>query len=412
MANRPESVEREIAQGTAYAGHLKKTPFHKQHPWLFRWPPLLFTLFWIADTADSSRSVNWYLFVLFCAVFLLAFLRVFRKGERYPRGWLAVLYVIGYVYFPFNHAIAGEFVFPVVMSVFFLRQPKMSSALWHLALIECASGIGVFVESRLVHVHAYMPENIFFYMVAIGMMNFAYARHILASEQLEQANAEIEHLAQVAERERIARDLHDLLGHTLTVIVLKSDVANRLFAIDPELAHREIAEVEQTARKALAEVREAVSGYRAEGLPAEIAQARRTLASAGVQLTTDVEPVLLSSTEENVLCLMLREAVTNVIRHARATACRLDVHREGNRLRMTVEDNGNGDAGVEGNGLRGMRERFNGCGGTLLRERVKSGGTRLSAEMPLSAPGWQTAPPAHEAFTPAKMPASKGLVQT
>ena len=144
----------------------------------------------------------------------------------------------------------------------------------------------------------------------------AYSRHVLASEQLVQANQEIEHLTQVAERERIARDLHDLLGHTLTVIVLKSDVANRLFTAQPDLAHREIAEVEATARKALAEVREAVAGYRAEGLAAEILHARRAFASAGVQLTTDIEYFFLSSAHTNMLCLILREAVTNVIRHA------------------------------------------------------------------------------------------------
>ena len=360
--------------------------FHEQHPWLFRWPPLLFSLFWITEMVQYGKPDLWPSFALFYAVFLLAYFRVFSHGERHPRLWLGVLYAQGYLYFPFNHNVAGEFVFPVAMSVFFLRQPKLSSALWRFAVIEVVSAGALLLETRLCHAHPLIWQNVSFYMVAIGLSNFAYARHMLASEQLERANQEIEHLAQVAERERIARDLHDLLGHTLTVIALKSDVANRLFTIDPERAHQEIIEVETTARKALAEVREAVAGYRAEGLAAEIVQARRALASAGVQLTTDVDLVTLSERETGVLCLVVREAVTNVIRHAQATACSLQLHRDGQQVRMTVEDNGTGSEGAEGNGLRGMRERLAACGGSLSRQGIAGGGTRLLAELPLSLP--------------------------
>ena len=400
---------------TLFGSPLNGTAFHEQHPWLFRWPPLLFTLFWITDRIRNHAHSSWTTFAVFYATFLLSFFRTFSYHERYPRFWLAVLFVLGYVYVPFDHDAAGEFVFPVVMSVFFIRQPNVVAAMKRFAAIELLSAAGVALELRWLHVPPIYAENIIFYMVAIGLSNFAYSRHMLASEQLERANAEIEHLAQVAERERIARDLHDLLGHTLTVIVLKSDVANRLFEVDPQLAHREIAEVEATARKALGEVREAVAGYRAEGLPAEIAQARRTLASAGVQLTTDVEPTILSPDEENVLCLVLREAVTNVIRHAQATACRLELHRDGSRLRMTVADNGNGNAVSEGNGLRGMRERLAATGGSLTRELAPDGGTRLLAELPLGVARLEVSaaqtsvahgPPASRNL------ANKGLVQT
>ncbi len=359
-----------------------RTAFHEQHPWLFRWPPLLFTIFWITDKVRWGPSGHWVRFGFFYGLFLLAFIRVFANGERHPRVWLGVLFVLGYLYVPFDENAAGEFVFPVVMSVFFLRQPKLSTALIRFAIIEVAAAAGVLIELKLIHAHPVIAPNVIFYMVAIGLSNFAYARHILASEQLERANGEIEHLAQVAERERIARDLHDLLGHTLTVITLKSDVANRLFTIDPERAHREIVEIEATARKALAEVREAVSGYRTQGFAAEVAQARRALASAGVQLVTDLETVTLPERETGVLCLLLREAVTNVVRHAAATACRLTLQRDGDRLHLAVEDNGSGVFGTEGNGLRGMRERLAGCGGTFLREAVPGGGTRLVAELP------------------------------
>ena len=401
---------------TLFGCTLNGTAFHEQHPWLFRWPPLLFTLFWITDRVRNHAPSSWAVFAVFYATFLLAFFRTFSYHERHPRFWLAVLFVLGYVYVPFDHDAAGEFVFPVVMSVFFIRQPNVVAAMKRFAAIELLSAAGVALELRWLHVPPIYAENVIFYMVAIGLSNFEYSRHMLASEQLERANAEIEHLAQVSERERIARDLHDLLGHTLTVIVLKSDVANRLFTLDPELAHREIAEVEATARKALAEVREAVTGYRAEGLPAEIVQARRTLASAGVQLTTDVEPVVLPPAEEGVLCLVLREAVTNVIRHAEATACRLELHRDGTRLLMTVADNGKGSEAAEGNGLRGMRERLTAQGGSLVRELSANDGTRLLAELPLDVAGMQTAAARSSVVSgspgPQAMVTNKGLLQT
>ncbi len=395
---------------------LGRTAFHEQHPWLFRWPPLLFSVFWVTDKLRWGPSGHWLRFTLFYALFLLAFIRVFSDGERHPRVWLGILFAIGYIYVPFDVNAAGEFVFPVVMSVFFLRQPKLSSALVRFACIEAAAAAGVIVELRLVHAHPAIATNVVFYMVAIGLSNFAYSRHMLASEQLERANAEIEHLAQVAERERIARDLHDLLGHTLTVITLKSDLANRLFEIDPERAHREIAEVEATARKALAEVREAVSGYRSEGLAAETAQARRTLASAGVQLITEMEPITLADRETGVLALFVREATTNVVRHADATACRLVLHRDGRLLRLAVEDNGKGvGAAGEGNGLRGMRERLAACGGTLRLEAVPGGGTRLIAELSAANAGPQldAVPVAPTNLAEPKLPFSTegGLVQ-
>lgn len=362
---------------------LGNTPFHEHHPWLFRWPPLLYTLFWFTDTADAHASLSmWMWFALFYAVFLLAYVRTFACRVQHRGFWLGVMFAVGYIYFPFNRHAAGEFVYPVVMSVFLIRQTRLAAALARFSAVEAASILGVLIETKLLHSHPAIAQNVIFFMVAIGFTNFAFSRHLLVNEQLTRANQEIEHLAQVAERERIARDLHDLLGHTLTVIVLKSDVANRLFETQPEMAHREIAEVEATARKALAEVREAVAGYRAEGIGAEVARARRPLASAGVQLTTDVETMQITPEQANVLCLVVREAVTNVIRHAEATVCRVELHRQGKVLRLNVEDNGNGDAGAEGNGLRGMRERVSAAGGRLERTQVDGGGTRVMAELP------------------------------
>ena len=143
-------------------------------------------------------------------------------------------------------------------------------------------------------------------------------------------------------------------------------------------------EAEQTARNALAEVREAVSGYRAEGLAAEISRARRSLLSADVKLTTTLAPVNLSSSQVNVLCLALREAITNIVRHAHATVCHLALLEQDRTIHFTIEDNGLGGQIREGNGLRGMRERLESMAGAVKLTTSANRGTSLEITLPLA----------------------------
>jgi len=214
----------------------------------------------------------------------------------------------------------------------------------------------------------------------VGGTNTIFAQQKRASQKLDLAHEEIAHLAKVAERERIARDLHDVLGHTLSVVVLKSELAGRLFDRDPTRARNEIREVEEVARKALSEVREAIRGYRAEGLAAEIDRAFKTLESAGVTLVCEAKPPMLRATEETVLSLIVREAVTNIVRHAQATQCRLQFLKNSSGTSLLVEDDGCGGIRQEGNGLRGMRERVESLGGRMQVNSDK--GTRLFVEIP------------------------------
>jgi two-component system sensor histidine kinase DesK len=141
-------------------------------------------------------------------------------------------------------------------------------------------------------------------------------------------------------------------------------------------------EAEQTARKALAEVREAVSGYRTEGLDAEITRAGRSLLAADVKLTTSLAPVNLSLSQVNVLCLALREAVTNIVRHAHANVCYVALFEEDRTIHFTIEDNGLGGQIGEGNGLRGMRERLESMSGTLKLAASAKRGTSLEITLP------------------------------
>ncbi|GAA5106583.1 sensor histidine kinase [Alloalcanivorax gelatiniphagus] len=168
-------------------------------------------------------------------------------------------------------------------------------------------------------------------------------------------------LALVAERERVARDVHDVLGHSLTALSVKAELAARLIDSDPVRAKQELESIQATARQALAEVRATVGGLRAGNLEAELAAAPRVLADAGISTTVVGEVADTDPRHRALMAWVLREAVTNVVRHARAASVVIELGPGG----ITVTDDGEGCTGPEGNGLRGMRERVSGVGGTL-----------------------------------------------
>lgn len=224
--------------------------------------------------------------------------------------------------------------------------------------------------------------SILMLLVLVGFGNHYWAQKACTAKKLQLANEEIEHLAKVAERERIARDLHDVLGHTLSLITLKSELARKLVDRDPERARQEMQDVESASRAALTDVREAIRGYRTEGIFAELARARAALETAGVAVECDTHPVPLSAEQESVLSLALREAVTNVVRHADARRCNVTLRRNESLCTLEVADDGRGASGPEGNGLRGMRERLEALGGSL--RLLTSNGTRLIIDLPLA----------------------------
>jgi two-component system sensor histidine kinase DesK len=188
-------------------------------------------------------------------------------------------------------------------------------------------------------------------------------------------------MAKIAERERIARDLHDVLGHTLSVIILKSELASKLAETDAARAVQEIRDVERISRDALAQVRSTVRGYQGRSLRAEAAQATAALEAAGVEVQCDVLETEIPASHEGVLALVLREAVTNVIRHAKARTCRLSLRRISGICTLEIVDDGCGRPSPEGAGLSGMRHRVEALGGVL--ERDLSRGTRLVITLPV-----------------------------
>jgi len=199
----------------------------------------------------------------------------------------------------------------------------------------------------------------------------------LFSERERDADSTRQSLALVAERERVARDVHDVLGHSLTALSVKAELAARLIDVDPERARAELISIQETARQALGEVRTTVGGLRAANLEAELAAAPRVLADAGVRTSVEGDVSETDPRHRTLLAWVLREAVTNVVRHASATSVTIGLSSSG----LVVGDDGGGLSSPEGNGLRGMRERVESAGGELLLDDLGPG-TRLEVRLP------------------------------
>lgn len=201
---------------------------------------------------------------------------------------------------------------------------------------------------------------------------------------IERSRVFDKHLAALEERERIAQDLHDLLGQTLTMVTLKSDVAAKLFDKDPARAKQEINEIRAVSRTALKDVREAVDGMNQTTLEKELRRADQVLLAAGVSLTIKGELPSLTPVKDKTLGLVIREAMTNIVRHARASTAVLSITVHNGDLNLTIEDDGQLDSFTEGSGLSGLRNRIESIGGTVNYENVDS--MRIS----LTLPNWES----------------------
>ena len=234
-------------------------------------------------------------------------------------------------------------------------------------------------------------------VIGVGASIYGVTRLVAANEALRRTHADQAAAAVAEERLRFARDLHELLGHSLSVIALKSQVASRLIVDQPDRAAREMAEIEQVTRQALQEVRDAVGGYRRPTLSAELEGARRALGAAGIALREAVGRPSLPRAVEVPLAWALREGVTNVVRHSGASTCTIAVELTASAASLTVADDGVGPVGpartAPGNGLRGLAERVGELGGTLGTGAGADGGFCLVVSVPLAAGTAATSPP-------------------
>jgi two-component system sensor histidine kinase DesK len=348
----------------------------KEHGWgPFFWV-LYLGFFFIEPVVDHVSAKLWALDILAALVFIALYFGIFLLEEPQAIVHIGGMTLLGMLMIPFNGGASTFFIFAGAFVPFVVE--TQTAAIGCLAAIVSVAA----VETYLLHVSGWVMFYAAVFPIVVGGSNIFFAERNRMNRKLRKANEEIENLAKVAERERIARDLHDVLGHTLSVITLKSELAGKLIERDPQRAGKEIREVEQISRQALSDVRDAIRGYRSQGLVAELAQAKTTLETAGLTVQCDAATtVKLPAVQESVLSLAVREAVTNVMRHAQARTCRMRLEQQNGSCRLEIQDDGCGCANGEGNGLRGMRERVEMLGGTL--HRSTEAGTTLTITLPL-----------------------------
>ncbi|MFI8877197.1 sensor histidine kinase [Streptomyces sp. NPDC055243] len=338
------------------------------------------------DRGGAATVLGWLGLAAFVACYLALVFRytsqVFDwRAVHVSFGTLLVLAVV--LSFAFGTAWLGLFVYVAVSAGAVL---PMRHAMW---VIPAVTGVMIAVGLRTDSVKDLLG-SLAVLTLLVGFAMTGVRELVRTTIELRQARATVAQLAANEERLRLARDLHDLLGHSLSLITLKSELAGRMLPDHPDKAARQVADIEQVSRQALVDVREAVSGYRRRTLAGELAGARTALTAAGVEADVPLQaPAVLPAEQgETALAWALREAVTNVVRHSGARRCTVAFTSrhtlDGPVVELSVEDDGRGGSGTaQGNGLAGLTERVEAVGGVLDVGPGDRKGFRLTVRVPL-----------------------------
>jgi two-component system sensor histidine kinase DesK len=343
----------------------------KYLPYLFLAYLMLYPLPWLAHPPSTGDVVA---FTVGVAAFLPLYFTGFHAGGRRLLACVAGILAIGFALQPAG-GVWGVFAVYAAALGAYVRPTR------YALLTFAAIGVAVLAFAGLRGLPPTDWAFTLFFGALVGFSSLASARIEAQNRELATSREEVRRLATAAERERIARDLHDVLGHTLTVVAVKADLAGKLLDRDVAAARREVDDIRDTARSALADLRAAVTGMRSTTLAAELAGARAALSSAGLQHDVRVSAGALPPPVENALAYVLREAVTNVVRHADASRVTIDLARDGAEARLEVRDDGRGSPSAEGNGIAGMRLRLAPLGGRL--EIDGRAGVRVVARVPV-----------------------------
>jgi two-component system sensor histidine kinase DesK len=311
------------------------------------------------------------------AVFLLLYACVNVRPVREVPAYAFALVAVACLIMPITRYASGSCL--IYACVYLSLQPTVRRVLVRILPVMVVWGL----ETQLLHWHWQAAAWVLLISLAVSIGQHSMWAGLRKNAELRLSHDEVRRLAASAERERIGRDLHDLLGHTLSMVALKSELAGRLIDRDPGAARKEIADVQRVAREALSQVRSAVSGIRAAALVSELASARLMLEAAGVQMEYWRDPRELPAGVETCLALVLREAVTNIQRHARANRVEVTVIAGAERVVMRVRDDGRGGIERHGNGLSGMHERIVAAGGELAIDSPHGHGTGIEVWLPL-----------------------------
>jgi two-component system sensor histidine kinase DesK len=351
------------------------------------WPPLL----WLVNLGFLFMPLTWgepgwrwlWATLLSLPVFLTLYLRYLGKRSSAACHVLAIA-LLCYALDPFN-----SFANTYLMYAAAFAPLALPGLLWPLLLT--AALVGVLAIEVLLRGQPPLIIAISALLCSVCCIGNAFVRDRRAqAAALSLSQAEVRRLAAVAERERIGRDLHDLLGHTLSLVAIKGELAGKLVGRDPAAAGREIDEVAQIAREALVQVRTAVTGMRAAALAGELASARALLESCGVELSCRQDARELPPPIETALAMIVREAATNIQRHAGATRATVEIRSDaagdhGPAVALCVSDNGRGGITARGNGLAGIGERVRALGGTFEIDSPAGAGTVLRARLPVTS---------------------------
>jgi len=311
-------------------------------------------------------------------VYLYLHTMIYRGPYRHLPWYAAGMVAVGLVVWPYNGVALG-YVVSACMCLAYLPSVRQ----WLVSVAVLA--VPVALVSMRMHVSPWIMLLVLFASLMSGAGHFLRMSNLRKESQLRLSQDEVRRLATLTERERIGRDLHDLLGHTLSLVTLKSELARKLALIDPPRAQREMEEVERVARHALGEVRAAVTGMRRSDIAAELVSARLMLEASGLVFEAEwPEGIELPAALEAPLALVLREAITNIHRHARARSASVRFRFEPETFQMYISDNGCGGLAAHGNGVSGMRERVRALGGSLHIDSPARKGTTLKVTVPLS----------------------------
>jgi len=349
---------------------------------------LLFLIGPVSDLLNDSLP-TWHVAVLVggTALFLVGYLSILppapvlaRHGDGAILTVLAALPVIAIALL-----LGGAPSSYVALFVYFVAAVGMLLPIRPALQIIGATALGIVVTGAVLGVSRDALAATVLTVVSIGVLMAAFGRVARANRELKATREELARLAVAEERLRIARDLHDLLGHSLSVIALKSELARRLVEREPDRALAEIDDIQAVTRGALADVRRTVQGYRRPSLAEELDGARSALAAAGIDCELRDGHVELPEDVEAVLAWAVREGATNVIRHSGAQHCAIRVQAEGDRAELEIDDDGRAAPdGAPGTGLRGLRERAQRVRGEVEAGVRPEGGFRLRLTVPLA----------------------------
>lgn len=348
---------------------------------------MLFPLAAVADLSPAEQLIGFPLLAIFTACYIIGFLKSRLRAAMI----VAHLMIIGYFIWRYDESYIYLMFYTV--SLLGLLRAKIEIA-FALSGVLLLFGIIVY-RYEMTHspsdILDLLPVVFAMLLLPGAIMITRRSRRLRA--QLQLANDEIERLIQSEERQRISRELHDTLGHTLTMITLKSELAEKLIASQPERAKQEIRDVQSTSRAALKQVRELVSDMRAVTVRDEVSNAKRILAAAsiGLRLEGSIAGMEINALLDNLLGMCLREAITNVVKHSRARRCSIAWEEQPGAYVLTVTDDGIGVGSPEElaraaanghNGLKGMQERLNLMDGKLSVDSPKGQGTRVKITVP------------------------------